>query len=138
MKKLKKGWLKRQLWALLQFVINPHFLVCFGVAWMITNGWAYVFVGLGWFFDIAWMLAVGGAYLTFLWLPVSPEKIVTVAIAMLLLRWLFPKDEKTLGLLRRLHETLKIKHKERKTKKRKKKGLLEEKEHLDPPPENKA
>lgn len=55
------------------------------------------------------MIAVATAFLTFLWLPVSPEKIVTITIAMGLLRWLFPDDEKTLGILRQLNERLKEK-----------------------------
>ena len=43
--------------------------------------------------------AARGAYLAFLWLPVSPEKLATVAIAIVLLRLIFPKDEKTLLVL---------------------------------------
>ena len=53
------------------------------------------------------MAAVAGAYLTFLWLPISPEKIVTVAIAITLLRFLFPKDEKTLAVLHNMHQKAK-------------------------------
>jgi len=34
-----------------------------------------------------------------LWFPFSPEKLATVAIAIFLLRWLFPKDKKTLAVL---------------------------------------
>jgi len=43
---------------------------------------------------------VSGAYLAFLWLPISPEKIITFAIAIALLRWLFPGDQKTLAVLK--------------------------------------
>ena len=118
MKKLRKGWAWRQLWTLLQFLLNPRFLLCFGIAWMITNGWSYVFLGVGVWFGIPWMMAVGGAYLAFLWLPATPEKVVTVAIAMLLLRWLFPKDEKTLGVLRKLYQKFMLRHKQRKKKNR--------------------
>ncbi len=64
-------------------------------------------MGIGTFFEIPWMIAVSGAYLTFLWLPISPEKIVTVAIAIGLLRILFPRDEKTLGVLKKMHEEIK-------------------------------
>ena len=49
------------------------------------------------------MTALSGAYLAFLWLPVSPEKIVTFVISIALLRWLFPKDEKTLAVLKELY-----------------------------------
>ena len=70
------------------------------IGWLITNGWSYILFGVGTFYEIEWMIAVAGAYLAFLWQPVSPEKIVTCAIAIALLRWLFPNDQKTLAVLR--------------------------------------
>ena len=81
------------------FLLNPRFVLCFGIGWMITNGWSYVMLALGLYYEIGWMIAVASGYLAFLWLPISPEKIVTVAIAIALLRVLFPKDEKTLAVL---------------------------------------
>ena len=87
---------------LLQFLLNPRLLLCLGIGWMITNGWSYLCLALGIRFDIPWMIAVASAYLAFLWFPFTPEKIVTVAIAIFLLRWWFPHDEKTLGVLRQL------------------------------------
>lgn len=105
---------------------NPRFLLCFGIAWMITNGWAYILLGVGAFYEVRWMLAVGGAYLAFLWLPVTPEKLITIPIAIFFLRWLFPKDEKTLLLIRRIGsdakkkvQDAKEKHKERMEEKNK-------------------
>ncbi len=92
--------LKRSLKKTLQFIGNPRLIFCFLIGWMITNGWSYVMFGIGTHLGIEWMIAVSGAYLAFLWLPISPEKIVTCAIAIALLRWLFPGDEKTLAVLR--------------------------------------
>lgn len=89
------------------FVANPRLLLCWALAWLITNGWSYILLGLGLLFDIEWMKAVAGAYLAFLWLPVTPEKIITTIIAMFLLRLFFPKDEKTLGALRDMLEKAK-------------------------------
>lgn len=89
-----------------QFLLNPRFLLCFGIAWLITNGWSYILLGIGTYWEIGWMIAVATAYLAFLWLPVSPEKIATVLIAMALLRFLFPHDQRTLGVLRDLHKKL--------------------------------
>ena len=91
----RKIWLKK----VLQFVLNPRLLLCFGIGWIITNGWSYILMGLGTWLNIPWMIAVSGAYLAFLWFPFSPEKLVTVAIAIFLLRWLFPNDQKTLAVL---------------------------------------
>ena len=113
-----KEKVKNKIKKITGFLLNPRLLLCFGLAWIITNGWSYVLFGIGTFYDIGWMAAVAGAYLTFLWLPISPEKIVTVAIAITLLRFLFPKDEKTLAVLHNMHQKAKglIKAKKKKRK----------------------
>ena len=74
---------------------------------MITNGWSYILLILGTWLKIGWMVGVSGAYLTFLWLPISPEKIITITIAMWLMKVLFPNDTKTLGVLREMYAKLK-------------------------------
>lgn len=107
--------------------MNPRLLLCIVIAWMITNGWSYLMFGLGTYFKIQWMTALSGAYLAFLWLPVSPEKIVTFAISIALLRWLFPKDKKTLAVLKDLYGKAKQAIQKKKTKKSAKK----EKMHQD-------
>lgn len=119
MKDLKnkiKKWLKITI----EFCLNPRLLLCFGIGWMITNGWAYVATALGLWWDIDWLLGVGAAYLTALWIPFTPEKIITVIIAIFLLKKLFPNDKKTLERLYKMKEKIKSaakKHKEkRKTK----------------------
>lgn len=99
--------LKHNLKKTVQFIANPRLLLCWLIAWIITNGWSYILFAAGTYYEIEWMVAVGGAYLTFLWLPISPEKIVTCAIAIALLRWLFPGDQKTLAVLRGWHEKAK-------------------------------
>ena len=106
---------------IVQFLLNPRLLLCFGIGWLITNGWSYILLGLGSWLENEWMIGIATAYLAFLWLPVSPEKIVTFAIAITLLRWLFPDDQKTLGLLKRtyaeLKQALRLKKEQRKEKK---------------------
>ena len=99
--------LKKNLKKTLQFIANPRLLLCFLIGWLITNGWSYILFGIGTYLEINWMVAVAGAYLAFLWLPISPEKLVTIAIAVALLRWLFPGDTKTLAVLRRWYEKAK-------------------------------
>ncbi len=89
---------------------------------MITNGWAYVMTGLGALFKIPWMIAVGGAYLAALWVPFTPEKILTVFISIWLLKILFPKDQKTLAVLIEMKEKVKSVIKSKKEKRRQKKA----------------
>lgn len=110
------------------FIANPRLLLCFGMAWMVTNGWSYVALGIGTFFNIPWLAAVGGAYLAFLWFPFTPEKIVTVAISIVLLRVIFPDDQKTLGALRNMQQAIKD---AMKIKKEKKKGKVEDEHVVD-------
>lgn len=104
---ISKEKIRRAAIKLLRFVSNPRFLLCFGVAWIITNGWSYVALAAGTYYGIGWMTAVAGAYMAFLWFPFSPEKVATFAIAMVLLRWWFPQDEKTLKVMKELYAAAK-------------------------------
>lgn len=83
------------------FLFNPRLLLCFFLAWMITNGWCYLFIFFGQLFDLTWMTVAGSVWAVVVWFPLSPEKVVTLLLAILLLRWLFPSDEKTLLVLRK-------------------------------------
>jgi hypothetical protein len=110
--------IKRFFKKALLLLVNPRFLLCFGLAWIITNGWSYILLAIGSLAKINWMVTVSAAYMTFLWFPFTPEKIVTVALAILLLRLLFPRDEHTLGLLRGMYQNAKRKLCQRKKKQR--------------------
>ncbi len=122
---MKKEKIKAFIKKTVLFIANPRLLFCFGIGWMITNGWSYVMLGIGTFFNIGWMIGVAGAYLTFLWLPISPEKIVTIAIAIALLRVLFPNDKKTLGVLKDIQQKLKAAISSKKAKKKADKEVTE-------------
>ena len=108
--------MKNKLKKIFQFITNPRLLLCIAIAWLITNGWSYILLGIGTYFNIGWMTTVASTYVAFLWLPVSPEKIVTFAIAIVLLRVLFPKDQKTLAVLEKLYEQAKAVFKNRRKK----------------------
>ena len=107
--------MKEKLKKILLFITNPRLLLCVGIAWMITNGWSYILFAVGTYFGITWMTAVGGAYLAFLWLPISPEKLVTFPIALALLRWWFPNDQKTLAVVKNFFEKAKAAIRKKKT-----------------------
>ena len=94
--------MKQKIKKILQFLLNPRLLLCLGLAWMITNGWSYILFALGTACGIEWMAAVGGGYMALLWVPATPEKLITCAIAIFLLKRLFPHDKKTLGVLKDL------------------------------------
>ncbi len=116
--KLKiKNWVK----TVVQFILNPHLLLCLGLAWIITNGWAYITVAIAAWLKIDWLGAVAGAYLAALWIPFTPEKIITVIIAIFLLKLLFPHDKKTLKKLHNIKEKAKAEIKNFKIKQKAKK-----------------
>lgn len=114
-----------------EFLFNPRFLFCFGLGWIITNGWSYILMGIGTYFQIGWMISIAGAYLAFLWLPVSPEKLVTLAIAITLLKWLFPNDKKTLAILKELNQKAKDALQKRKRKKEEKSQLFSDRDEYE-------
>ena len=109
---------KQRIKKVVEFLLNPKFLLCFGIGWMITNGWSYVLFALGTLFQLPWMTAVSGAYMALLWFPFTPEKLITLMIAMALLRWFFPYDEKTLGVLREMHAKTKAQIRSHREKRR--------------------
>ncbi len=112
-----KAWTK----TVLQFLLNPRFLLCFGLAWIITNGWAYITTVIGVALKINWLTTVSAAYLAALWVPFTPEKIITVIIAIFLLKLLFPNDKKTLQKLYEIKNSIKSKSKELNQKRKNKK-----------------
>lgn len=124
LKNLSKEQLKNKAKAFLkkwvQFFLNPRLLLCVFIAWMITNGWSYLFAALGTYFGITWMAVAGATYMGLLWLPFTPEKIITLFIAIGLMKLFFPKDEKTLGVLREELEKLKANLRESREKRRRK------------------
>ena len=71
---------------------NSKVLSCLLLAWMITNGWAYVAWGISTVFKIGWLFTISSSYLALLWLPATPEKIITVFIAYHLVKTLYPQE----------------------------------------------
>ena len=53
-------------------------LLSFALAWIITNGWAYVALLLGSCLKIAWLKNLAAVYLALIWLPGTPEKALTI------------------------------------------------------------
>lgn len=105
------------------FLLNPHLAICFFIGWIITNGWAYVALGIGTYYEYKWLVAVAATYLAILWSPLCAEGILTFLIAIFLMQKLFPNDEKTLKTIKVLYRRYKSKLK-RKIRKNKLKKLI--------------
>lgn len=83
--------------------LSWRFLVCFFLAWFVTNGWSYAFIIIGASCGIDWMWEVGAGWQAFLWMPFTPEKLVTIPMSIWFNFKLF-KDEKTTTLLNNMLE----------------------------------
>lgn len=71
----------RVIGKIVNFIKDWRNFLAFVIAWMITNGWSYAFLIIGAILKINWMKYVGGVYLAFLWLPFTPEKLITIPLA---------------------------------------------------------
>ena len=121
-----KGKIKFWIKTILEFCLNPRLILCFGIAWIITNGWAYITLAISTWLRIGWLMAISGGYLAALWVPFTPEKIITLIIAIFLLKRLFPNDKKTLEKLYNMKEKAKEEIKKLKAKRKNKKDLRDE------------
>ncbi len=107
--RLTKAELKAKLRPWVRALTNPHLLLSLGIAWFITNGWAYCAIGIGAFLEIGWLFKAGTVWAGLLWLPGTPEKLVTFPIAIFILRRLFPDDTRTLAMIDRKWKSAKDK-----------------------------
>ena len=69
--------------------LKPTMLLSFAIAWMLTNGWAYVLLGIGIWGNVTWAYTVGAGYLALLWMPFTPEKLITIPLALAIQKILF-------------------------------------------------
>lgn len=103
-----------------KFLLNPHLVICYCIAWMITNGWAYVGIGVGSYYNIHWLTSISVAYLAILWSPFCFELIITLIITMALMKFFFPNDKETLRTIRVYSRYYKMKVKAIKRQRREK------------------
>ena len=82
------------LWKYLKPFTNLKFAISFGLAWVITNGIWYVFA----FVPMRlpdWLVWFSRSYIAFLYIPTTPEKLITIPMAIFFQTQLFKGDEKT-------------------------------------------
>ena len=84
---------KKVLIEIIDFITDWRTFVSFMIAWMFTNGWAYIFLIIGPKMGWTWMTIMGGTWMAFLWAPFTPEKVVTIPLTIYLKGKLFPKNK---------------------------------------------
>lgn len=82
------------LWKYLRPFTNWRFLISFGLAWIITNGIWYVFAFIPMNLP-DWLVWFSVSYIAFLYLPFTPEKLITIPMAIFFQTQLFKSDAKT-------------------------------------------
>lgn len=97
--------------SILKPYLNIRFIISFFIAWMITNGWSYIALIIGTKFKISWLTTVAGSYQAFLWMPWTPEKLITIPIAIWFHKLFFPKDFKTISQFNNMLKKIEIKKK---------------------------
>lgn len=118
------------IWKYLKPFTNWRFLICFGLAWMITNGIWYIFAFAPLNFP-KWLVGFSVGYIAFLYLPITPEKLITIPIAIWLLTLLFKNHPKTRAQLDDLYAQAKADWQKVKNKfKRKKKSKIKYNEEV--------
>lgn len=73
--------------------LNWRILVIYVPIWFLMSGWTYLFIYLGTRHHVGWMLAAGTFWATVLWLPFTPEKLITIPLTLYLYVKLFGHKE---------------------------------------------
>lgn len=84
---MKRFWIG--IWALIKSFKSWQGLVSFFLSFAILAGWAYAFIGIGLITGNHWFTATGTAVITFWWLPLTPGIPSTVALALVIQRFVF-------------------------------------------------
>lgn len=82
------------LWKYLKPFTNPRFLISFGLAWMITNGAWYVFAFVPIKILPDWLIWFSRSYIALLYGP-TPEKLITIPLAIFFHTLIFKNDKNT-------------------------------------------
>lgn len=78
------------MWGWTRPYLTLKMIPCLLISWVITNGWAYVFVVLGPVLGWSWMTIAGSTWIAILWMPWTLEKpLITIPLAGLIYRLIY-------------------------------------------------
>ena len=87
----------KRLWTKIKTYISPflnwRILIFYLPILFIMSGWTYLFIYLVTRHHVGWMLAAGTFWATVLWLPFTPEKLITIPLTLYLYVKLFGHKE---------------------------------------------
>lgn len=78
------------MWDWTRPYLKLKMIPCLFISWVITNGWAYVFVAIGPALGWSWMTIAGSTWIAILWMPWTLEKpFITLPLAGLIYRLIY-------------------------------------------------
>lgn len=99
MKKLLK-----KIWIYIRPFVSLKFLISYIIPFMIVNGWAWIGAILLPFIGANWFTVASTTWLSILFLPFCPEKLITLPLAIFIHKRLFKNDEKTHNYLNAMYD----------------------------------
>ena len=79
--------------------LDWRILIIYLPIWFLMSGWTYLFIYLGTHYQVSWMLASGTLWATILWLPITPEKLLTIPLTLFIYIKLFGRRNNKLELM---------------------------------------
>ena len=76
-----------KMWLYIKPFLTWRIIVCYLPFWFLASGWAWLFSFIG----KGWLRATAITWLGILWLPICPEKLITIPLAIWLHTKIFPK-----------------------------------------------
>jgi len=93
----------KHIWIYLRPFFKWQFLVSYFVPFMVVNGWAWIGTALLPLVGPNWFTIAASTWLAILWLPCTPEKLITIPAALWIHTRLFGKHGKTHWQLLRMY-----------------------------------
>ena len=93
----------KKIWIYLRPFLKLKFIISYLIPFAIVNGWAWVgssLFAIGW---VNWFTVAAVTWLGILWLPWTPEKLITIPVAIWIHTRLFRNDTATRIQLDALH-----------------------------------
>ena len=95
--------LLKKIWIYLKPFCNWRFLVSYSIPFMVVNGWAWIGVILIPVIGMNWFTSASLSWQAILWLPCTPEKLITIPATIFIQTRLFKNDKKTKAQLEEMY-----------------------------------
>lgn len=101
-KKLMRFYKEHPIFVYHKIRYSWKYIISFMIAWFITNGWAYILA----FGNIEWLSVIAKSYIAFLWLPFTPEKIITFPLAVIIHKMIWREGNERIKLANKIQMNL--------------------------------